>query len=120
MCSLLLTYAGSGYSGWADVGPRSCPSVASVVQDKLSKVNGEKRVELQASSRTDKGVRAEGQVAAAVFEHGSRLPLGGDPILLRHKINRMLPDDIRVRQVAYVSALQLTASPATRAAEGIS
>ncbi len=90
---LIIEYDGTGYHGWqvqADV-----RTIQGVIEGKLAQITGE-QVRLIASSRTDTGVHALGQVAN--FKTRSFLDAGS----FLKALNSLLPEDIRVKTVEEV------------------
>ena len=90
---LTIEYDGTGYHGWqvqADV-----RTIQGIIEGKLSQITGE-QVRLIASSRTDTGVHALGQVAN--FKTHSFL----DAQSFLKALNSLLPEDIRVKDVEEV------------------
>ncbi|MFM8251867.1 MAG: tRNA pseudouridine(38-40) synthase TruA [Planctomycetota bacterium] len=89
---LTVAYDGAQLLGWQR------QSQGRTVQGELelawSKVTGE-RLTITGSGRTDSGVHALAQIAS--LESGTQLT----PYRLRGALNAHLPDDIRVREVAY-------------------
>jgi tRNA pseudouridine38-40 synthase len=90
---LTIEYDGTGYHGW-QVQPNA-RTVQGVIEGKLAQITGE-RVRLIASSRTDTGVHALGQVA----NFKTRSPL--DALSFLKALNGLLPGDIRVKGVEEV------------------
>ncbi|MDF2549037.1 MAG: truA2 [Chlamydiales bacterium] len=84
---LLVAYDGSPYFGWQKVNVG--PSIEEVLQKALRRLLQED-LELQAASRTDRGVHAMGQVVQ--FRSQSPFPVGK----MRFALNELLPADIRV------------------------
>ncbi len=82
----LVAYEGTRYFGWQKT--RMGPSIQEALGDVLSQVLGQ-TVEIQAASRTDRGVHARGQVVN-FFVHA---PL--DLQVLMRRCNALLPCDIR-------------------------
>ena len=91
---LTLEYDGSRFSGW-QVQPNGL-SVQEVVEASLFQLLGEK-VRVISSGRTDAGVHALGMVAS--FRTDRNLPLQA----YREGLNRILPEDVVVRQSEFVS-----------------
>jgi tRNA pseudouridine38-40 synthase len=90
---LFLEYDGSFYHGWQrQVG---LTTVQEVVEEKIKTMTGE-TVNVIASGRTDAGVHALHQVAN--FKTSTHL----DPAILKKGLNALLPEDIFIKQVAYV------------------
>lgn len=93
---LVLSYDGSPFLGWqyTEKGP--------TVEGELSRVLStifQQEISLQAASRTDAGVHAEGQV---VNFHVDRTPPAPSRLLI--SLNQMLPTSIRVIFVKKISA----------------
>lgn len=90
---LIIAYDGTNYSGW-QVQPNGT-SIQSLIQNALQTALRAK-VDLTGSSRTDAGVHAWGQVAhfsTDVSFENSRL---------LSSLNALLPQDIRIREIAQV------------------
>lgn len=85
---LVLEYEGTDYNGWQS--QKEDPTVQSVLEDRLSKITGE-RCAVVGAGRTDSGVHALGQVAA--FRTVSNL----DAATIKRALNALLPPDIRVK-----------------------
>jgi tRNA pseudouridine38-40 synthase len=85
---LIMEYDGTGYHGfqWQN----GLPSVQKEIEKALEKLTGERR-RVMATSRTDAGVHALGQVVS--FRTGSSLPIRTFVTGLNH----YLPDDIAVK-----------------------
>ena len=98
----LLAYDGTAYAGWQYQRPvsghREVLTVQGEVERALSVITGEPRDRLgvQGASRTDAGVHARGQVAQ--FRSGRVLDSGR----ARASLNKLLPEDVRVLEVAPV------------------
>ena len=90
---LTIEYDGTEYHGW-QVQP-NVRTVQGVMEGKLAQITGE-RVRLIASSRTDAGVHALGQVAN--FKTQSSL----DARSFLNALNSLLPEDIRIKEVEEV------------------
>lgn len=82
---LFVAYDGTAYCGW-QIQPNGI-TVEEVLNEKLSKVTGEKAAIIGAS-RTDSGVHALGNVA--VFDTESTIP----PERMSYALNQHLPEDI--------------------------
>lgn len=87
---LLLSYDGTDFLGWQQT-PFG-PTIEGHLREVIEQIVQEK-VSLQAASRTDRGVHAEGQVVN-FFVHKEV-----DEFLLKRSINALLPDSIRVWEV---------------------
>ena len=90
---LTIEYDGTGYHGW-QVQPE-VRTIQGTIEGKLAQITGE-QVRLIASSRTDTGVHALGQVAN--FKTHSLL----DARSFLKALNSLLPEDIRVKDVEEV------------------
>lgn len=88
-----ISYDGSEFSGWAI--QRDQRTVQGELQRVLTHLAGHD-IELTCAGRTDSGVHARGQVA--------HLDSGNTGQLTPDRINRALPDDIRVRAVSEVTS----------------
>lgn len=86
---LIIAYRGTHFSGWQKTGSSATPSIEETLESALAQILRHK-IKLQAASRTDAGVHAEGQ--AVNFFLQAPLPL---PTLVR-SLNGVLPDGIRV------------------------
>ncbi|MDE3046215.1 MAG: tRNA pseudouridine(38-40) synthase TruA [Verrucomicrobiota bacterium] len=93
--SLLISYDGTGYFGWQKTA--AGPSIQGELEKALHHLFQE-AITPEASSRTDRGVHARGQVVQ--FVTSKTLP----PDRLRHAFNALLPRDIRVREAHLVPA----------------
>lgn len=91
---LALHYDGSGFHGW-QVQP-DVRTVQGEIEAVLERISGAPRT-LLGSGRTDSGVHASGQVAAA------DLPSRWTPARLRKALNGLLDDDIWVEEVRVVA-----------------
>jgi tRNA pseudouridine38-40 synthase len=87
-----IAYDGSEFAGWAS--QRDQRTVQGELQRVLTNLAGE-AIELTCAGRTDAGVHARGQVA--------HLDAHATEQLNAERINRALPDDIRVRTVTAVT-----------------
>lgn len=81
---LLIAYDGTSFFGWQKT--NAGPSVEGTLQSVLEQILQEK-VALQAASRTDRGVHAEGQVVNFLTEKS---------IPSKRSLNQLLPPSIRV------------------------
>ena len=86
-----LAFDGTGYHGW-QTQPNGL-AVQQVVEERLSRLFGNIPIWIQGSSRTDAGVHALGLVAS--FRAPERRNIPAWKIL--KAMNRLLPEDIRVR-----------------------
>ena len=92
---MTVSYDGTEYHGW-QVQP-GLPTIQSVLEGVLAEIEGAP-VKVAGSGRTDAGVHARAQVAA--FTMVNPIPVDN----LRKAINRLLPLDIRVIEVAEAAA----------------
>ncbi|WP_394026201.1 tRNA pseudouridine(38-40) synthase TruA [Desulfovibrio falkowii] len=87
---LLISYVGTGYSGWQiQEKPKPPPTVQGALEAALRTIAG-KAVRVHGSGRTDSGVHAHGQVAHC------DIPDTRAGLDWRHSLNAVLPRDIRV------------------------
>jgi tRNA pseudouridine38-40 synthase len=92
-----LAYDGTDFLGWqAQAG--SARTVQGVLEQALRRLGSGDRVPVLASSRTDTGVHALGQVAA--FDLGREMAAGD----LARALNALLPEDVRVLRCAKAPA----------------
>ncbi|SRR5579885_855630 len=91
---ITVSYDGTDYHGW-QVQP-GLPTIQGVLESVLGEMEGA-RVHVEGSGRTDAGVHALAQVAA--FSLTNPIPVTN----LRKAMNRVLPRDIRVIDVAEVA-----------------
>lgn len=87
---LILAYDGAAYAGWQMQADK--PTVQQALEDALRQVTGGEQIRPVASSRTDAGVHALGQLVS--FTTQSRLPAE----VFCRALNAVLPDDIHVVQ----------------------
>jgi tRNA pseudouridine38-40 synthase len=85
---LIIAYEGTAYSGWQKT--ETGPSIEGELQKVLEQIL-QHPVKLQAASRTDAGVHAEGQVVNFFTER--------DTSRLKQSCNALLPGDIRVMEM---------------------
>jgi tRNA pseudouridine38-40 synthase len=88
---LELAYDGTDFAGW-QVQP-GLRTVQGVVAGALSRLNGDRPVNLRGAGRTDAGVHALAQVADCAFDGVA------DDAALLHALTRMLPEDVRALSV---------------------
>src|SRR2546426_8207511 len=88
---LILAYDGTRFVGWQRQAQGT--SIQGLLEESLAKFEGAP-VTVHGAGRTDAGVHALGQVASAQvsFTH--------DPVTLHRALNAVLPDEIRVVEVA--------------------
>ncbi|HYO82923.1 MAG TPA: tRNA pseudouridine(38-40) synthase TruA [Bryobacteraceae bacterium] len=91
---LVLSYDGTDYHGW-QVQP-GLPTVQGVLESAFLEIE-KSPVKIEGSGRTDAGVHARAQIAAVTIKN----PI--PPANLRKALNRLLPGDIRVLDVAEVA-----------------
>ncbi len=84
---LVIAYLGAAYAGWQKT--ELSPSIEETLQQALSKIL-QYDVKLQAASRTDAGVHAEGQVVNFILQKPHDLNR------LKFSLNGLLPKDIAV------------------------
>lgn len=92
---LIIAYDGTRYYGWQQT--RMGPSIENELRGVLSQILQE-NVQLQAASRTDAGVHASGQVANFFTSRTIDLQR------LKTSVNRMLPKDIALLDIAEAPA----------------
>ena len=87
---LLISYVGTGYSGWQiQEKPKPPPTVQGALEAALLQISAQ-HVRVHGSGRTDSGVHAHGQVAHC------DVPDARAGMDWRHSLNAVLPRDIRV------------------------
>jgi tRNA pseudouridine38-40 synthase len=86
---LIIAYDGTRYLGWQN-------SIETALEHAIEQILG-KKAALQAASRTDRGVHAQGQVINFLWEGVS------DLTLLRRSLNAVLPADIRIQSIEIAS-----------------
>ncbi|OQX91600.1 MAG: tRNA pseudouridine(38-40) synthase TruA [candidate division Zixibacteria bacterium 4484_95] len=91
---MIVEYDGTNFSGW-QIQPRK-RTVQAVLKDAIEKYTRQ-RVRLTGAGRTDAGVHATGQVCS--FGLLKKMPVDE----LYYRINRILPDDIGVKEIVNVS-----------------
>lgn len=91
-----IAYDGSAYQGWQK--QAEAPTVQGEIERVLRMLLNDEAITIMGSGRTDTGVNARGQVAH------TDLPWDASTAQLRHKLNRLLPDDIRITDVNRVDA----------------
>jgi len=90
---LVISYKGSNYFGWQDLGTREQkPTVQASIHQILKKICKYQHCTISAASRTDAGVHAQGQVAKIT------IPIAIESEKLLLGMNSLLPDDIRILQ----------------------
>jgi tRNA pseudouridine38-40 synthase len=86
-----IAYDGSSYQGWQK--QSQAVTIQGEIEQALRRILNDGRISITGSGRTDTGVHARGQVAHA------DLQWDGPADQLCHKLNRLLPDDIRITAV---------------------
>lgn len=89
------SYDGSKYYGYQKQPNKN--TIQNIIEDKLTKINSNKKVTLVASGRTDSGVHAISQKAHFDFD------INIDVDKLRNSINKMLPNDIFIKSIETVT-----------------
>ena len=90
---LVISYKGTGYFGWQDLGAdEQKPTVQASIHQILKKICKYQSCTISAASRTDAGVHAQGQVAKIT------IPIEIESGKLLLGMNSLLPDDIRILQ----------------------
>ncbi len=96
--AIRLAYIGTAYSGWQIQAPgQELRTIQGQIEHALGQLAGEP-VRVYASGRTDAGVHAEGQVCHCDFPD-ARWSAMRD---IRHSLNAILPEDIRIYAVVPV------------------
>ncbi|WP_047241271.1 tRNA pseudouridine(38-40) synthase TruA [Corynebacterium epidermidicanis] len=112
---MVLDYDGTDFHGWARQVPnqsieeapnkpgqahQELRTVQGVLEDKLSLIL-RSQIQLTVAGRTDAGVHASGQVAHFDVDKQAlaQRSIDGDPRKLVRRLARLLPEDIRVREV---------------------
>jgi tRNA pseudouridine38-40 synthase len=93
-CRLDLAYDGTGYAGW-QVQPGQ-KTIQGVLEQALTRLEGDEPVRVRGAGRTDAGTHARGQVADFLLSSGLELDE------LAYSLRRMLPDEIRPLAVEVV------------------
>jgi len=91
---LIVEYDGTRYHGWQR--QKGYLTIQAIIEDSIRIITGE-RITLIGSGRTDAGVHALYQVCNFI----TRSEIGPDP--MRRGLNSLLPDDIKIRKIKYVS-----------------
>ena len=92
---MTFSYDGSKYNGYQK--QPNIETIQSVLEDKLTQINSNNKVNVSASGRTDSGVHALNQKAH--FDLKIELPVDR----LKHSLNKMLPPSIYVKDIKIVS-----------------
>ena len=95
-------YDGTDFAGWARQADQR--TVCAVLEDTLATVL-RVPVRLAVAGRTDAGVHATGQVCHADIPEAAlnTRSIAGDPSTLVGRLGKMLPDDVRVKQIRRVT-----------------
>jgi tRNA pseudouridine38-40 synthase len=93
-----VAYDGAEFSGWASQPSRR--TVQGTLEEALVRVLGVPDARLTVAGRTDAGVHARGQVCHLDVGAGALGAFGQHPARLAQRLDRLLPDDVRVRRVA--------------------
>jgi tRNA pseudouridine38-40 synthase len=93
-----VAYDGKDFSGWASQPSRR--TVQGTLEEALVRVLGVSAARLTVAGRTDAGVHARGQVCHLDVDASALDAFGEDPGRLAQRLDRLLPDDVRVRGVA--------------------
>ncbi len=95
---LIISYKGTGYFGWQDLGidqqkpTEYKPTIEASIYQVLKKISKYQSCNIATASRTDAGVHAQGQVVKITIA----LAIKAEKLLLG--MNSLLPDDIRILQ----------------------
>ena len=90
---LIISYKGSSYFGWQDIGiSEQKPTIEVCIHQVLKKICKYQDCTISAASRTDAGVHAQGQVIKIT------IPLSIESEKLLLGMNSLLPGDIRILQ----------------------
>lgn len=98
-----ISYDGTDFAGWArQIGQRTVCEALETTLATVLRVP----VRLTVAGRTDAGVHATGQVAHADIPESAldTRSIAGDPSTLVGRLAKMLPDDVRVREIVRGSA----------------
>ena len=89
-----IAYDGSRYNGWQR--QPNAPTVQGAIEAVIHQITQRSEIELTGAGRTDTGVHARGQVAHVDID------LSESPERFAHRLNSMLPADIRIRTMQAV------------------
>ncbi len=95
--SLDISYKGTNYFGW-QIQPNKI-TVQGTIEAVLCKILGNKDIKLIGSGRTDAGVHAKHQIANFKLNYNLKFSLDE----FKYKLNSLLPPDIKIQNVLYVS-----------------
>lgn len=90
-----VSFDGTGYHGWQR--QANSRSVQEVIEDTMSRLFNTDRIRIQGSSRTDSGVHALGMAVSFEAPESPYIP----DWKIKKALNRLLPNDIRIRSVEY-------------------
>ena len=93
-----VAYDGTEFSGWAS--QPSTRTVQGTLEEALVRVLGVPDVRLTVAGRTDAGVHARGQVCHFDVDANALGAFGRDLDRLAQRLDRLLPDDVRVSRAA--------------------
>lgn len=93
-----VAYDGAEFSGWASQPARR--TVQGTLEEALGRILRVPEARLTVAGRTDAGVHARGQVCHLEVDAGAVDALGSDLDRLVQRLDRLLPDDVRVRAAA--------------------
>lgn len=91
---MTFSYNGTYYNGYQI--QKNDNTIQKIIQEKLTKINSNKKVTISASGRTDKGVHALNQKAHFILDKNI------DTDKLKNSLNKLLPDDIYVKDIIKV------------------
>ena len=91
---MTISYDGSNFYGYQVQNNKR--TIQGEIEKCLTKINGNKKVKIVGSGRTDRGVHAMGQRAHFDFKEM-------DIIKLKNSLNKLLPEDIYIKQIETVA-----------------
>lgn len=91
---VVLEYFGTHYFGWQKQKGKKLPTIQGTLEEALRKLIGQEGFFTMASGRTDAGVHALGQIVKI------DIPVPIPPENLPRALNKLLPDDIRLREAS--------------------
>ena len=91
---MTFSYNGTYYNGYQI--QNNGNTIQKVIQEKLTKINSNKKVSISSSGRTDKGVHAINQKAHFILDKDI------DVDRLKNSLNKLLPDDIYLKNIIKV------------------
>lgn len=91
---MTFSYDGSNFYGYQVQNNKR--TVQGEIEKELSRINGNKKVKIVGSGRTDRGVHAIGQRAHFDFKEM-------DPLKLKSSLNKLLPEDIYIKNIEVVN-----------------